>query len=77
MILNDYLNHQDRIIVRKTKFDLKKAKDRAHILEGLRIAMDHIDQVIHLIRSSKKDEAGLIQDLCETFGLTEIQLRLS
>ncbi|WP_279071331.1 DNA gyrase subunit A [Faecalicoccus pleomorphus] len=74
-ILNDYLNHQVEVIVRKTKFDLKKAKDRAHILEGLRIAMDHIDQVIHLIRSSKKDEAGLIQDLCETFGLTEIQAK--
>ena len=74
-ILNDYLNHQVEVIVRKTKFDLKKAKDRAHILEGLRIAMDHIDQVIHLIRSSKKDEAGLIKDLCETFGLTEIQAK--
>lgn len=74
-ILNDYLNHQVEVIVRKTKFDLKKAKDRAHILEGLRIAMDHIDQVIHLIRSSKKDEAGLIQDLCDTFGLTEIQAK--
>lgn len=74
-ILNDYLNHQVEVIVRKTKFDLKKAKDRAHILEGLRIAMDHIDHVIHLIRSSKKDEAGLIQDLCETFGLSEIQAK--
>lgn len=74
-ILNDYLNHQVEVIVRKTKFDLKKAKDRAHILEGLRIAMDHIDQVIHLIRSSKKDEIGLIQDLCETFGLSEIQAK--
>lgn len=74
-ILNDYLNHQVEVIVRKTKFDLKKAKDRAHILEGLHIAMDHIDQVIHLIRSSKKDEAGLIQDLCETFGLSEIQAK--
>lgn len=74
-ILNDYLNHQVEVIVRKTKFDLKKAKDRAHILEGLRIAMDHIDQVIHLIRSTKKDEAGLIQDLCDTFGLTEIQAK--
>lgn len=74
-ILNDYLNHQVEVIVRKTKFDLKKAKDRAHILEGLRIAMDHIDQVIHLIRSSKKEEAGLIQDLCETFGLSETQAK--
>ena len=74
-ILNDYLDHQVDVIVRKTKFDLKKAKDRAHILEGLRIAMDHIDEVIHLIRSSKKDEAGLVEDLCETFGLTQIQAK--
>ena len=74
-ILNDYIDHQVEVVVRKTKFDLKKAKDRAHILEGLRIAMDHIDEVIHLIRSSKKDEAGLVDELCEAFGLTQIQAK--
>ncbi len=74
-ILNDYIDHQVEVVVRKTKFDLKKAKDRAHILEGLRIAMDHIDEVIHLIRSSKKDEAGLVEELCEAFGLTQIQAK--
>ena len=63
------------VVVRKTQFDLKKAKDRAHILEGLKIAMDHIDEVIHLIRSSKKDEAGLVQELCDAFGLTQIQAK--
>ena len=74
-IINDYIDHQVDVVVRKTKFDLKKAQDRAHILEGLRIAMDHIDEVIHLIRSSKKNEAGLVQDLCETFGLSVIQAK--
>lgn len=74
-IIQDYIDHQVDVVVRKTKFDLKKAKDRAHILEGLRIAIDHIDEVIHLIRSSTKDEAGLVQDLCETFGLTVVQAK--
>ncbi len=74
-IINDYIDHQVDVVVRKTKFDLKKAQDRAHILEGLRIAMDHIDEVIHLIRSSKKNEAGLVQDLCDTFGLSVIQAK--
>ena len=68
-IIHDYIDHQVDVVVRKTQFDLKKAQDRAHILEGLRIAMDHIDEVIHMIRSSKKDEAGLSQDLCDAFGL--------
>lgn len=74
-IIQDYIDHQVDVIVRKTRFDLKKAKDRAHILEGLRIAMDHIDAIISLIRSSKKDEAGLSQDLCDAFGLTMIQAK--
>ena len=74
-IILDYIDHQVDVVVRKTQFDLKKAKDRAHILEGLKIAMDHIDDVIHLIRSSKKDEAGLVQELCDAFGLTQIQAK--
>lgn len=74
-IILDYIDHQVDVVVRKTQFDLKKAKDRAHILEGLKIAMDHIDEVIHLIRSSKKDEAGLVQELCDAFGLTQIQAK--
>ena len=73
-IIHDYIDHQVDVVVRKTQFELKKAQDRAHILEGLRIAMDHIDEVIH-IRSSKKDEAGLSQDLCDAFGLSMIQAK--
>lgn len=74
-ILHDYIDHQVEVVVRKTKFELKKAQDRAHILEGLRIAMDHIDEVIDMIRHSKKDENGLTQDLCDAFGLTTIQAK--
>ena len=71
-MLQHYADHQIEVVVRRTKFDLKKAEDRAHILEGLRIALDHIDEIIHLIRSSETDaiaRAGLM----ENFKLTEIQ----
>lgn len=71
-MLQHYADHQIEVVVRRTKFDLKKAEDRAHILEGLRIALDHIDEIIHLIRSSETDaiaRAGLIKN----FKLTEIQ----
>ncbi len=74
-IIHDYIDFQVEVIERKTRFDLKKAEDRAHILEGLRIAMDHLDDVIRTIRSSHKDEAGLNAELCEKFGFTEIQAR--
>ena len=74
-IIQDYIDFQVQVIERKTRFDLKKAQDRAHILEGLRIAIDNIDAVIQLIRSSKKDEAGLVADMCKEFGLTEIQAK--
>ncbi|MCG4878358.1 hypothetical protein L0N00_18160, partial [Eggerthella lenta] len=53
--LQHYVDHQIDVTVRRTKFELKKAEDRAHILEGLRIALDHIDEIIHLIRSSQND----------------------
>ncbi len=69
-ILENYLNFQKEVIVRRTQFDLKKAEARAHILEGLRIALDHIDEVIKVIRSSYNDAK---EKLCETFGLSEIQ----
>ena len=52
-VLECYLKHQREVIVRRTKYDLEKAEDRAHILEGLRIALDHIDEIIALIRASK------------------------
>lgn len=74
-IITNYIDHQVAVILRKTKFDLQKAKDRAHILEGLRIALDHLDEVIHMIRSSHKDENGLNADLCEAFGFTSIQAK--
>lgn len=67
-----YLEHQKEVIVRRTKFDLKKAKDRAHILEGLRIALDNIDRIIELIRSSQTTDEARI-GLMQGFNLTEIQ----
>ncbi len=74
-LITDYVDFQVQVIERKTKYELQKALDRAHILEGFRIAIDNIDAVIHLIRNSHSDEAGLIQELCEKFGLTEIQAK--
>ena len=70
--LQHYVDHQIDVTVRRTKFELKKAEDRAHILEGLRIALDHIDEIIHLIRSSQND-AEARAGLMEQFKLTEIQ----
>ena len=54
-ILDEYLAFQEEVILRRTKFDLKKAQDRAHLLEGLLIAQDHIDEVIQILRSSYAD----------------------
>ncbi|MBO2531274.1 DNA gyrase subunit A [Planifilum fulgidum] len=71
-LLHHYLEHQVEVIRRRTQFDLRKAEERAHILEGLRIALDHIDEVIDLIRGSRTaDEARA--GLMERFGLTEKQ----
>ncbi|MBF0714312.1 DNA gyrase subunit A [Gemella sp. GH3] len=71
-VLYYYLEHQKEVVVRRTQFDLKKAKDRAHILEGLRIALDNIDKIIELIRASQTtDEART--GLMSGFNLTEIQ----
>ncbi len=69
-ILNEYLKHQKDVVTRRTQFDLKKAEARAHILEGLRIALDNIDEIIKIIRSSYNDAK---QKLMDTFGLSEIQ----
>lgn len=71
-ILSCYLDYQKEIIIRRTQFDLNKAEDRAHILEGLRIALDHIDEVINIIRNSK-DEVIAKSRLMESFGLTDKQ----
>ncbi|QZY55046.1 DNA gyrase subunit A [Crassaminicella profunda] len=67
-----YLEHQKDVVTRRTKYDLRKAEDRAHILEGLKIALDHIDAVIKLIRGSK-NVAEAKQGLMETFSLSEKQ----
>ena len=69
-ILEEYLNFQEELIVRRTKFDLKKARERAHLLEGLLIAQDNIDEVINIIRSSYDDAR---QRLMERFSLSEVQ----
>lgn len=69
----DYIKHQTDVIVRRTRYDLRKAQERLHIVEGLRIALDHLDELISLIRSSRKEEAGLIADMNEKFGLDDIQ----
>ncbi|WP_342388153.1 DNA gyrase subunit A [Salinicoccus bachuensis] len=71
-ILAHYLEHQKVIITRRTKFDLKRAEDRAHILEGLKIALDNIDEIIALIRGSQNDEAAR-NGLMEEFNLSERQ----
>ena len=69
-ILDEYLSFQEDVIVRRTRFDLRKAEERAHLLEGLLIAQDNIDEVIHIIRSSY-DNAK--QNLMERFGLDDVQ----
>ena len=71
-ILGYYIKHQEDVVTRRTKFDLNKAEDRAHILEGLLIALDHIDEVIQIIRSSKSVPDAKIA-LIERFGLSDAQ----
>ncbi|MBP7837441.1 DNA gyrase subunit A [Candidatus Saccharibacteria bacterium] len=73
-MLSEYLKHRRSVVRRRTVFELKKAQDRAHILEGLSIALDHIDEVIAVIRASQTtDEAQ--KNLMERFKLSEIQTR--
>lgn len=71
-ILQYYLAHQENIITRRTKYDLKKAEARAHIIEGLRIALDHIDEIIKIIRGSKNSDIAKEQ-LITRFGLDDRQ----
>lgn len=71
-ILYHYVQHQKDVVTRRTKFELNKAEARAHILEGLRIALDNIDAVISLIRASKTTQEAKT-GLIEKFGLTDIQ----
>lgn len=71
-VLEEYIKFQLEVITRRTKFDLKKAEERAHILEGLKIALDFIDEVVAILRSSKSIAEGK-QRLSERFGLDDIQ----
>ncbi|MBQ2288174.1 MAG: DNA topoisomerase 4 subunit A, partial [Lachnospiraceae bacterium] len=71
-ILELYLKHQEEVITRRSKYELNKAEERAHILQGLLIALDHIDEVIQIIRSSKNVAEAKVR-LTESFGLTDAQ----
>ncbi|MBR3963269.1 MAG: DNA gyrase subunit A [Oscillospiraceae bacterium] len=71
-VLQNYIDFQREVIIRRTKFELKKLREREHILEGLKIAQDNIDEVIRIIRSGKDDNENRPR-LMERFGLSEIQ----
>lgn len=71
-IISKYVDYQKEVIIRRTKFDLAKDEARAHILEGLKIALDHIDAIIKLIRSSKSDEEAML-GLRNNYKLSEAQ----
>ena len=71
-MLKYYLKHQEEVVTRRTRYDLNKAEERAHILEGLLIALDHIDEVIRIIRGSDNVQSAKLQ-LIERFGLSDAQ----
>ena len=71
-VLQHYIAFQEEVITRRTQFDLKKAKDREHILEGMKLVVDHTDEVIHIIRHSK-DQADSKVNLIARFGITDPQ----
>ena len=69
-IIDEYLRHQEEVLTRRTQYDLRKAKERAHLLEGLLIAQDNIDEVIHIIRNAYDDAKVRLMD---RFGLDDVQ----
>ena len=71
-IIAKYIDHQKEVIIRRTRFDLRKAEERVHILEGEKIALDHIDEVVSIIRSSKTDDEAKSR-LISRFNLSDIQ----
>lgn len=71
-VLEHFLEYRREVIIRRSRFDLKKAQHKAHILEGLRIALDFIDEVVNLIRASKTPQEAK-ERLCERFSLSEVQ----
>lgn len=72
LLIEAFVDHRHEVVIRRTQYDLRKAEERAHILEGLIIACDHIDEVVQIIRSSKSPEEARTR-LMERFSLTEIQ----
>lgn len=73
-IIQEHIKHRQSVVRRRTEFELRKAKDRAHVLEGLKIALDHIDEVIATIRASETTEEAQV-NLIKKFKLTEIQAK--
>jgi DNA gyrase subunit A len=73
-VLQKFVDFRKEVITRRTIFDLRKTKERSHILEGLIIALNHIDAVVQLIKKSKSPQEAA-HALSENFGLTEIQAR--
>ena len=73
-LIQGYIDHQDDVVTRRTQYDLKKAEARAHILEGLRIAVDNLDAIIHIIRSSR-DDAEATERMKNDFNLSDIQCK--
>jgi len=71
-MLTSYLKHQEEVVTRRTQYELNKAEERAHILQGLMIALDHIDEVIKIIRGSKNTQIAK-EGLIERFSLTDVQ----
>ena len=71
-MLKYYLLHQEEVVTRRTRYDLNKAEERDHILQGLLIALDHIDEVIRIIRASQTTQIAKVS-LMERFGLTDVQ----
>ena len=73
-MLSEFIKHRQKVVRRRTEFELRKAQERAHILEGYKIALDHIDEVIKIIRASKTSEEAE-KNLTKQFGLSEIQAK--
>ena len=71
-IISKYIDHQKEVIIRRTKFDLDKAEKRVHILEGYKIALNNIDEVIKIIKNANTD-AEAKEKLISRFGLSEVQ----
>ena len=72
MMLKEYLKHQENVVERRTKYDLNKANERAHILEGLLKALDHIDEIVHIIRAAENVDAAKAS-LIEKFNFSDVQ----